>query len=295
MQTIIETKKLTKYYGKTRGVENLDLKIKEGEIFGFLGPNGAGKTTTIRLLLRLINPTSGKAFIFGQEVRASYIKVLGDIGYLPGDLSLYDKMTGKQLLKFAGSFYRNDFKKFQKEAAERLRCELNTPFKKLSSGNKQKIGVLLAIFHKPKLLILDEPTSGLDPLSQNDFYKILFDLKKMGTTIFFSSHNLPEVEKICDRIGIIKEGNLVDVETIEEVRSHRRKEVEIHFDGSYKKEDFSQIEGIEILEAREDYLHMLAKNSAIMPILKLLNNYKIKDIDFSYPDLEEVFLKYYEN
>ena len=151
------------------------------------------------------------------------------------------------------------------------------------------------VFHKPKLLVLDEPTSGLDPLSQNDFYSILFDLKKMGTTIFFSSHNLPEVEKVCDRIGIIKEGNLVDVETIEEVRSHRKKEVEIYFEGPYKKEDFSQIKGVEVLESRDDYLHLFAKNVSIMPLLKLMNSHDIKDIDFSYPDLEEVFLKYYES
>lgn len=293
MQAIIKTKNLTKYYGKTRGVEELNLEVKKGEIFGFLGPNGAGKTTTIRLLLHLIKPTSGEVFIFGKEVGRSYIKILGEIGYLSGDLNLYGEMTGKQLLKFAGSFYRNNFEKFQKEATEILGCELNKSYKSLSSGNKQKIGILLAIFHKPKLLILDEPTSGLDPLTQNEFYKLLFDLKEKGTTIFFSSHNLPEVEKVCDRVGIIREGRLADVETIDEIRGHRRKEVEIYFVGPYKKKDFSSIKDIEILEARKEYIRLFAKSSATERLIKILANYKIKDINFSYPDLEDVFLKYY--
>ncbi len=295
MNTVIETKNLTKYYGKDRGIENLNLEVKEGEIFGFLGPNGAGKTTTIRLFLRLINPTSGKAFIFGKDVSQHYVDILRNIGYLSGDLNLYEKMSGKELLNFSSSFYKKkNLFKFRKEIIKRLKCNLNAPFKKLSKGNKQKIGVLLALFHKPKLLVLDEPTAGLDPLTQNELYKILFDLKKEGTTVFLSSHNLPEVEKVCDRIGIIREGELVDVETIEELRAHRKKIAEVHFEESYKKEDFYNLEGAEIIEARENFLHLYVKSSAINSFLKLLSGYKIKDINFSYPDLEKVFLKYYE-
>lgn len=295
MDTIIETRNLTKYYGKIRGIEDLTLQVKEGEIFGFLGPNGAGKTTTIRLLLRLINPTSGEAFVFGKDVGKNYISILYEVGYLPGDVHLYEKMTGKKLLDFASSFYKKkNFKKFKEEIIERLGCNLNTPFKKLSKGNKQKIGILLALFHKPKLLILDEPTSGLDPLVQNEFYRILLDLKKEGTTIFFLSHNLPEVERVCDRIGIIKEGTLVDVETIEKLRSHRRKIVEVRFKEPYKREDFSKLEGIEIIEARDDFLRLYTESSVINTLLEHLTNYKIEDINFSYPDLEGVFLKYYE-
>lgn len=326
MNTVIETKNLTKYYGKDRGVEDLNLEVKEGEIFGFLGPNGAGKTTTIRLLLRLINPTSGKAFVFGKDASQHYVDILRNVGYLSGDLNLYEKMSGKELLDFSSSFYSQsavaarphrymkyfgwtalrakqkdlfEFRKeilfeFRKEIIERLKCDLDTPFKKLSKGNKQKIGVLLALFHKPKLLVLDEPTAGLDPLTQNELYKILFDLKKEGTTTFLSSHNLPEVEKVCDRIGIIREGKLVDVETIEELRAHRKKIAEIHFEESYKKEDFYNLEGAEIIEARENFLYLYVESSAINPLLKLLSDYKIKDINFSYPDLEKVFLKYYK-
>lgn len=295
MDTIIETRNLTKYYGKIRGIEDLNLQVKEGEIFGFLGPNGAGKTTTIRLLLRLINPTSGEAFVFGKDVGKNYISILYEVGYLPGDVHLYEKMTGKKLLDFASSFYKKkNFKKFKEEIIERLGCNLNTPFKKLSKGNKQKIGILLALFHKPKLLILDEPTSGLDPLVQNEFYRILLDLKKEGTTIFFLSHNLPEVERVCDRIGIIKEGTLVEVETIEKLRSHRRKIVEVRFKEPYKREDFSKLEGIEIIEARDDFLRLYTESSVINTLLEHLTNYKIEDINFSYPDLEGVFLKYYE-
>ena len=295
MNTVIETKNLTKYYGKDRGIENLNLEIKEGEIFGFLGPNGAGKTTTIRLLLRLINPTSGKAFVFGKDIGKHYVDILRNVGYLSGDLNLYEKMTGKEILDFSSSFYKKkDLFEFRKEVIERLKCDLDVPFKKLSKGNKQKIGVLLALFHKPKLLVLDEPTAGLDPLTQNELYRILFDLKKEGITVFLSSHNLPEVEKVCDRIGIIREGELVDVETIEELRAHRKKIAEIHFEESYKKEDFYNLEGVEIIEARENFLYLYAKSSAINPLLKLLSDYRIKDINFSYPDLEKVFLKYYK-
>jgi len=291
----IETKNLTKYYGKTRGTENLNLKVKKGEIFGFLGPNGAGKTTTIRLLLHLIYPTSGKMLIFGKDVKKNYTDILYDIGYLPEDLNLYENMSGEKLLDFSSSFYKKKNPgKFKEEIVERLKCELNTPFKKLSRGNKQKIGILLALAHKPRLLILDEPTSGLDPLTQNEFYRILHDLKGKGTTIFFSSHNLPEVEKVCDRIGIMKDGNLVNVETIEALRAHRRKIVEIHFQEPYKKEDFRKITDIEIIEAKDNFLYLYAKSSAINSLIETLASYKIKDIYFSYPDLEKVFLKYYE-
>jgi len=295
MGAIIETRNLTKYYGGMRGVEDLNLRVREGEIFGFLGPNGAGKTTTIRLLLHLIHPTSGEAFVFGKDVGKNYTSILGEIGYLPGSVNLYERMTGKKLLDFASSFYKKkNLKKFKEEIIERLGCNLDTPFKKLSRGNKQKMGILLALFHKPKLLILDEPTSGLDPLTQNELYRILLDLKKEGTTIFFSSHNLPEVEKVCDRVGIIKEGGLVDVATIEELRRHRRKIVEVYFQGAYREEDFSKIPDIEIIETRDNFLRLYAEGSAINPLLKMLTNYEVKDVNFLYPDLEEVFLKYYE-
>jgi len=295
MNAIIETKNLTKYYGKKRGIEKLNLSIKEGETFGFLGPNGAGKTTTIKLLLRLINPTSGEALMFGKDIGKNYTSILDDVGYLSGDLSLYGKMSGKKLLDFSSSFYqKKNLEKYKKKIVERLKCDLETPFKKLSRGSRQKIGILLAIFHKPKLLILDEPTSGIDPLIQNEFYKILFDLKKEGTTIFFSSHNLPEVEEVCDRIGIIRDGKLVDVETIEELRRHRRKIVEIYFQEPFKIENFLDIKDIEIVRERDRYLYLYAKSSAIKSLLEILSGYKIKDINFSYPDLENVFLKYYE-
>lgn len=295
METIIETRDLTKNYGKTRGIENLNLDIKKGEIFGFLGPNGAGKTTAIRTILHLIKPTSGKVFVFGKDVQKKYVDILADIGYLPGDLNLYEKMSGKDLLNFSFSFYGLcDVNGFQEELIERLKCDIEMPVKKLSKGNKQKIGILLALFHKPKLLILDEPTIGLDPLIQHEFYRILFDLKKQGTTVFLSSHNLDEVERVCDRIGIIKDGNLVDIETIEEIRTHRRKVVEIHFRGKYVQEDFSKIRDVEIIEAKDDSLRFYAKSSVMGPLLRVLANYSIKDINIAYPDLENVFLKYYE-
>ena len=294
--SIIKTKKLTKFYGKVRGIEHLNLEVKEGEIYGFLGPNGAGKTTTIRTLLHLIKPTKGEMSIFGKPMNdKTYPDLLQDIGHLPGEVNLYEKMTGDEMLQFATAFYkRDDFSKFKLELVDRLECDLTKKFKNLSSGNKQKIGILLALFHKPKLAVLDEPTASLDPLVQNEIYKILKELKQEGMTIFFSSHNLPEVEKICDRIGIIREGKLVDVETIEQLRGHRRKLVDVHFYNPYRKEDFTSIEGVEIIDEDEKYLQMYAKSDAINVLLGVLSKYKIKDLNFTYPDLEQVFLKYYE-
>ncbi|MFH1769857.1 MAG: ABC transporter ATP-binding protein [Parcubacteria group bacterium] len=288
----IETRNLTKYYGKARGVKDLNLRIKEGEIFGFLGPNGAGKTTTIRLLLHLINPTSGEAYIFNTDVKEDYPYVLSNIGYLAGDINLYDKYTGRQLLDFASQFYNNS-KEYKENLINRLECNMDTPFKNLSRGNRQKIGILLALFYKPRLVILDEPTSGLDPLTQNELYDILLDLKRDGITIFFSSHNLPEVERICDRIGIIRDGEIVNVETIKELRAHRRKIVEIYFNGEYLEVPFMQLHGIEIIEDGKDYVRMYVKSATLGPLLKLLTHYDIKDINISFPDLENVFMKYY--
>ncbi len=294
--SIIKTKNLTKFYGKVRGIEHLDLEVKEGEIYGFLGPNGAGKTTTIRTILHLIKPTKGEMSIFGTPMNdQTYPDLLQDIGHLSGEVNLYENMTGDELLKFATTFYkRDDFSKFKLELVDRLECDLTKKFKNLSSGNKQKIGILLALFHKPKLAVLDEPTASLDPLVQNEIYKILKELKREGMTIFFSSHNLPEVEKICDRIGIIRNGKLVDVETIEQLRGHRRKLVDVHFYDLFKKEDFTSIDGIEIIDEGKDYLQMYAKSDSINDLLQVLAKYKVKDLNFTYPDLEQVFLKYYE-
>lgn len=293
---VIEIKNLTKYYGKTKGIENLNLQIAEGEIFGFLGPNGAGKTTTIKTILNFYRADKGEVLIFGKNNRQNYVEILKEAGYLPGDVQLFDRLSGKKMISLTKKFYNHrDHDQYTTELISRLQCEVNTPYKKLSKGNKQKIGILLALFHQPKLLILDEPTAGLDPLSQNEFYRLLKEINKKGTTIFFSSHNLYEVEKICDRVGIIRDGNLVAVETIEELRRRRRKKVEIIFAAGFNKEEFAAIPGIEIISAGEKNLQLYVEASSMDDLLAILAKQKVIDITAYYPDLEEIFLQFYQD
>lgn len=292
--SIIQTNKLTKCYGKIRGIEDFSLNVNEGEIFGFLGPNGSGKSTTIRTLLHLMQPTSGEATIFGKDVQKEYRAILDDIGYLPGDAELYGNMTAEQLIRFASSFRADTGDDaFTHELVERLGCTMRQPCKTLSKGNKQKIAILLALFHEPKLLILDEPTNGLDPLTQIELYKILRDMKARGTTVFFSSHNLPEVEKICDRVAIVKEGKLMTIETIEELRRKRKKIVSITFAGETDKNTFDSIDGIEIETTNHATLRLHAGIEAIEPLLRELAKHRVVDITIAYPSLEEVFMRYY--
>ncbi|MBI2577509.1 MAG: ABC transporter ATP-binding protein [Candidatus Wildermuthbacteria bacterium] len=292
---VIETRELTKYYGKTRGIEDFNLTIQNGEIFGFLGPNGAGKTTTIRLLLGLIKPTKGTAMIFGKDIRKSYAQILQHIGYLSGDMILYEKMTGKELLNLASAFYkRKADPQIANEIERRLECNLKTPIKKLSKGNKQKIAILLALAHNPDIAILDEPTNGLDPIAQHELYAILTDFKKQGMTIFFSSHNLIEVEKVCDRVGIVRQGKLVDIETIQTLQRQRQKLVEIIFADTYNIENFTKIPGVAVKNATEITLQILANPSTLQDIVSVLASCKVKDITITYPDLEQIFLQYYK-
>lgn len=294
-QPVIETKNLTKFYGKSKGVENVELKVQEGEIFGFLGPNGAGKTTTIRLLLRLIVPTSGEAFLFGKDVQKNYPEILRDVGYLPGELNLYNGMTGNQMISFFGAFFANGGGAFRDELIQRLGCQMDVKFRTLSTGNKRKIGILLALFHRPRLLILDEPTIGLDPITQNELYRILFEMKESGTTIFFSSHNLPEVERVCDRVGIVKDGSIVDVERVEEMKQHRKKEIHVQFASSnVDMSPLLAIQGIEVVEQKKDAMHFFADGEHMDDVIRALSGIEVRDINIAYPDLEHVFLTYYE-
>ncbi len=295
MKPVIKTEALTKYYKRVCGVEGLDLKVMPGEIFGFLGPNGAGKTTTIRLLMHTLLPTAGEIRIFGKSLSENYPEILKKIGYLPSDDHLYPHWNGKQLLQFAGAFYKKRVSKQRTaELVERLGCNLNSPVNKLSKGNKQKIGILLALFHKPELLILDEPTSGLDPLSQQELYSLLADLKNEGVTIFFSSHNLPEVEKVCDRAGIIRSGTLIDVQTVQDLRHKRHKNVTAVFAEDYSLADFQNIQGVKILQSKPRSIQLLVKSAAMGQLIKALHSYEVIDLNAAYPDLEDVFLKYYK-
>lgn len=291
---MIKTEGLTKTFdhGKIRAVDRLDLEVKEGEIFGFLGPNGAGKTTTIRVLMGFIRPTEGKSSIFGLDCQKERVEIMKNVGYLAGDVRLYDRYTGEYLIKFLADLNRGLNKEWIKELTERLDIDLKRRVSDLSKGNRQKIGVLQALASKPKLLVLDEPTGGLDPLIQIEFNKIIQEMKKEGTTVFMSSHILSEVEKICDRVAILKQGKLIALKSVEELSQAKTREVEIFFKGPYKLGDF-KLPGVELKHQAEKYLQ-LALTGEINPILKILGGYDVQDVHFNEPNLEEVFLKYYQ-
>ncbi len=227
---VVDIKNLTKTYKKNRGIKNLTFSIEEGEIFGFIGPNGAGKSTTIRTLLNFIYPTSGSATIFGKDIIKDSKEIRQNVGYLPSEVHYYDDMKVIDLLKYSAGFYKKFNSKRMTELAERLDLDLNRKIEDLSFGNRKKVGIIQALLHEPKLLILDEPTGGLDPLMQNTFFELLAEERKKGTTIFFSSHILSEVQKMCDRVAIIKEGELVKVETIENLTKKNLKYITITFE-----------------------------------------------------------------
>ena len=224
---ILEVQDLTKYYGKIKGVENVSFQLKKGEIFGFIGPNGAGKSTTIRSIMNLINKTSGKILIEGKEFGKNDVDIKMEIGYLPSEIYLYDDFTVKQMLDYHEKFYKKDLHKRRVELVKKLELDETKNIEDLSLGNLKKLGIILALMHEPKILILDEPTSGLDPIMQNIFYSILKEEKQKETTIFYSTHILSEVSKICDRVGIIKDGKLIKIEEMEELTKKNLIVVEI--------------------------------------------------------------------
>jgi len=228
--SVIETKKLTKYYGKSRGIENVDLKVEEGEIFGFIGPNGAGKSTTIRTLLGLIHETSGSATIFGKDITKFGPEIREEVGYLPSEVFYYDNMRAIDLLRYSASFYKKPKKDIEKrinELAALLDLDLKKKIDDLSYGNKKKVGIIQGLLHEPKLIILDEPTGGLDPLIQQKFFQLLRDENKRGATILFSSHILSEVQKMCDRVAIIKDGTIIRTEKIKDLLENNTKRFKI--------------------------------------------------------------------
>jgi ABC-2 type transport system ATP-binding protein len=290
--TVIDTAKLTKYYGKQLGIEDVDLEVKRGEVFGYLGPNGAGKTTTIRTLLDFIRPTCGSATVFGLDVRQSSVDIHRRVGYLNGELALYNNMTGEDLLKYLGNLRGGLDWKYVRELAARFQCDLPRRIQGLSLGNKQKLGLLQAFMHKPELLILDEPTNGLDPLMQHEFYDLLTETKKEGRTIFLSSHILPEVEKVCDRVGIIRQGKLVTVETIEALKSHSVRQLEIHFARAIPKEKFSNVQGIRDILVQDKLLTCNVVGS-LDALVKAAAQFEVINIISHEPSLEDIFMTYY--
>jgi ABC-2 type transport system ATP-binding protein len=287
---VIEIKGLKKYFGKTHAVDGVSFEVKAGEAFGFLGPNGAGKTTTIRTLMNFIRPTEGTVTLFGLDSNRDSVAIKNKIGYLPGNIKLNNNWTGFDHVHFVEGIRGREHNAL--EIAKRLDLDLKKKFKTLSSGNKQKLGIVLALMHSPELLIMDEPTVGLDPLLQNEIYNMLSELKKKGTTIFISSHNLPEVERVCDRAGIIKAGQMVAVETLKELSGKRLHRVEVRFADKYTKKEFDSL-GVENLEEISDGL-TFSVGGDLNPILAQIAKHKVTDMSVSHADLEEVFLKYYK-
>jgi ABC-2 type transport system ATP-binding protein len=295
----IQTEKLTKMYGSNRGVLELDLQVRHGEIFGFLGPNGAGKTTTIRMLLNLIAPTGGKALINGLDCQKDTVEIKKQIGYLPGEFSLYPNLTGAKTLEYFANLRGGVDWKYVTQLAQRFDFDMSKKFKQYSRGNKQKLGIIQAFMHHPSLLILDEPTGGLDPLNQQEFYRLVDEVKKNGTTIFFSSHIMSEVEKTCDRVAIIREGRLVKVGPISELTGIRSHQLEIVFAGAAPLAELEKIPGISNVTAQTEdattTVTCVSRVDAIDAVLKTIASFKVLHFVSQEPSLEETFLEYYKD
>lgn len=293
MTDAIRIEKLTKSYGKERGVVDLDLAVHSGEVFGYLGPNGAGKTTTIRTLLDLIRPTSGRCWIFGLDCQKQPIEVHKRVGYVPGELALYPKLTGEQTVRHFAALRGGVDTGWVRELADRLEFDLKRPAKAYSSGNKRKLGLILALMSRPDLLLLDEASAGLDPLMQQSFYSILAEMQEAGSTIFFSSHNLPEVERVCDRVGIIREGRLVAVESVSELKAKALRRIEIQFDREVPVAPFEGLPGVQGVEIHDSRL-MFTVQGSIDAIIKAAAKHTVNNVISHEPSLEEIFLTFYE-
>ncbi len=288
----IETFGLTKYYGRSRGIVDVNLRVEKGEIFGFLGPNGAGKTTTIRLLLDFIRPTRGHARVLGLDPQKAGVEVRKRVGYLPGELALYPDLTGWQLVEYAAHLRNGVPRSEIARLADRLDVDLNRPIRTLSHGNRQKISLILALMHRPELLILDEPTTGLDPLMQQVLYELLDEVRRDGRTVFFSSHILPEVERLCDRVGILREGRLIAVETVSGLKARALRRLDLVFDRPLDPGPFRAIPGVVEATASGNTLHIAVQGS-LDPLIKAAAQHTLLNIVTYEPNLEEVFLALY--
>ena len=286
---VIETRSLTKYYGKARGIIDLNLTVEEGEFFGFIGPNGAGKSTTIRTLLGLVKSSSGSAEIFGRNIASEKEIILADIGYLPSEAMFYSGMKVKDIIRFSADLRK---KKCDEEAGvlcERLALDTSRKVEELSFGNRKKVAIVCALQHHPRLCILDEPTSGLDPLMQREFFDILRERNQQGTTIFLSSHVLSEIQKNCCRAAIIRDGRLIACDSVEALASTSAKRVTVH--GSVALEG---LKGVRDLQKTGTYSSFLY-NGSLKELIGRLNQGSIEDLSVSEPDLEEIFMHYYED
>jgi len=288
---IIEIKNLTKMYGKNRGIIDVSFNVKKGEIYGFIGPNGAGKSTTLRLLVGLIFPTGGSASIFGKDCVKQGNIIRRDIGYLPSEVFYYEKMKVMELLKYSASFYKKDCNKRINELCTRMELDTNRKIDELSYGNKKKVGIVQGLLHSPKLIILDEPTSGLDPLMQHKFFRIIKEENDKGATILFSSHILSEVQKLCDRIAIIKEGSIIRIDEVSALNKESYKKFKI-ICNNLNETDLPK-DGINDFTKTNNQIAFMHKGN-INKIIKILSQYEIIDLQIEEPTLEEIFMHYYQ-
>ena len=292
-QIAIHTAGLTKHYGKVEALVDLDLSIDRGEIFGFLGPNGAGKTTTIRTLMDEIRPTSGTATIVGLDTHADSVEIRNHIGYIPGDLAMYPNLTGKDTLTYFANLRGGVDWAYVNELAARLEADLSKKVGDLSTGNRQKVGIIQAFMSKPQVYMMDEPSSGLDPLVQREFQGMMKGAVADGATIFLSSHTLSEVQRVADRVGIIRTGHLVAVEGVQALRSKAIRRVDLYFDNSVDASVFEPINGVRDVESRNHHVSLSFDGSMEELLRVATSDYTLTDINTQEADLEEIFLTYY--
>ena len=284
----IETKRLTKFYGRARGIEDLDLTVHEGEIFGFIGPNGAGKSTTIRTLLGLIKKSGGEASVFGMDIEKEKGKLLREVGYLPSEAAFYSGMKVREVLEFSAKLRGRDCREEAKRLSERLGLDMARKVSELSLGNRKKVGIVAAMQHKPRLYILDEPTSGLDPLIQREFFSLLEERRAEGATVFLSSHVLSEIGRYCDRAGILREGRLIREDSVDKLTGTDMKRVTLQ--GASKLPEIDGIRDVKLTESGASFLYSGRADALIRALAAL----EFNDVTLTDPDVEDVFMHYYE-
>jgi len=293
MTDAIRTRGLTKVFrGGPTAVRELDLAVRVGEVFGFLGPNGAGKTTTIRILLDLLRPTSGEAEVLGLDTRGAGVEARRRIGYLPGDLALYPKLTADETLTYLGALRGGVPERAITALSERLGLDLDRPVGTLSHGNRQKVGLVQAFMHEPELLVLDEPTGGLDPLLQQEFHRLVEEAAAAGRTVFLSSHVLSEVERVADRVGIIRGGSLVALEEIAALKQRATRRLDVELARPVDADVFARLPNVREADAERTLLHLVVEGP-VDAVVKALAEHEVVSITSHEPDLEEVFLDYY--
>ena len=281
------------YASGVRALADVDLHVERGEVFGYLGPNGAGKSTTIRLLLDLIRPTAGRAEILGRDTRAQTVEARRRVGYVPGDLRLPDRLTGEEQLSSLARLRGTFDPGLRADLVERFQCVLDRPIRELSRGNRQKLGIVQAFMHRPEILILDEPTGGLDPLNQEEFRKLARETAAEGRTVFLSSHSLEEVQRIADRVGIIRSGRLIDVDSVASLRERSLRRVVIRFATPVDPSAFAGLDGVRVQSVEDATVHLAAPEAAMDGIVKAAARHPVADFVSEPADLEEIFLELY--